>query len=588
MRIREIELENYMVHESYRVELPERGIVLFVGKNGSGKSSFPEGVASLHNVCLRAPKSRKNRGFQLKKKSSVRVQTYDGLDATRTSSASGTLGLKYSIGGVAKDFPTATKTLESLVQDIGPFDVWMRCCYFSSKTAARFTEALDADRRLILEELVALGDFSAAHGKATDKERAHAKVVGEKQAALAVAENQLAIVARDVANAQQGLASLVSPVCPGTDADLQILRDTCTAWQQAEQKALALVQSFDVRLNEYQQRGGQRATVRATRSAELQQANSRLALLGQGSCPTCSQPIPGAMIQSLHGGAQAAQQGLQTYEAQAAREQQDDESLRFLAAEGRTFAQRDVDAKRQGYNDAVAQGIRLSSAITEYQRALVLHEQNKASWEAMVATAQQRITDAQTLADKLRAEVAAETRKVEVASTGAWMLSPKGFRAFLLGNVLGTVEQVTNRWIAMTDPDLRVEMRAYDENTKALHPSISLKIQGRESGDEYVDLSTGERLRVDLAFLFSIAEVTELIHGGTSTLGTLWLDEIFDGVDDVGVDAVLDLIRSVAQRRCVVVISHNEKIKFQLRPDIIYKFEKGNVANVAQTSQVAP
>ena len=163
---------------------------------------------------------------------------------------------------------------------------------------------------------------------------------------------------------------------------------------------------------------------------------------------------------------------------------------------------------------------------------------------------------------------------LQLDATSKLRISPGSHSAWTWNGRQQTSQSVTNRWLELMDPKLRVELKAYDEDSKAATQAISLKIQGRTTGDEYVDLSTGERLRVDLAFLFGFAEVTELIHGGSATLGTLWLDEVFDGVDDEGVESAIDLIRHVAEKRAVVVITHNDRLKLKLQPDIIYALKK--------------
>jgi DNA repair exonuclease SbcCD ATPase subunit len=563
-----------MVHENRDFEIGETGITLFEGPNGSGKSTVPEGVASLYNASLRAPKSRRNRGFVAKKKGLVRVETYDGLDAQRTCTASGTLGLTYSLRGQTVSFPTPTKALDQFVLDNGSFDVWKRCCYFSSKSAARFTEALDSERRALLEELVAVGDYSVAHAKAQEKEKAFARLAGEKQAALAVAQNQLAVVARDVANAQQGLAALMAPVCPGEDTDLQQLRDLCTKLQAEEQALRAKFAPLDQQRALIDAHALRRSGDAATFASELHQANARVTLLGQGNCPTCAQPIPETMVVDLQGQVSAAQSRVQQHQTNAVAAQTQDLASKASIEADRAALQILIDDVRRRYNETQNEGVRLAADIANYKQADLQHTANRQQWTELVASADQKSRDANDLVNRLKAELADAQRKTAVANAGAWLLGPKGLRAQLLGDVLGSIEMVTNRWLALMDPKLRVELKAYDEDAKATQSAISLKIHGRDAGDEYVDLSTGERLRVDLAFLFGFAEVTELIHGGSATLGTLWLDEVFDGVDDVGVEAAIELIQSVAEKRAVVVISHNEKLKFKLKPDVIYSMKK--------------
>lgn len=576
MRVRKVRMQKFMAYNDASFDLPEVGAILVAGANGTGKSSIIEAVASLYNTSLRAPKSRRTRGFHTGVAGEVTVETYDGLVANRGCTASGALKLEYSINGDSTSFPTPTKALEQFGRDVGPEALWRRCCYFSSKIAAGFSEATDADRRDLLEELVSLGDYSLAQAKAVAAQNDATKLVAATRTSLAVAESQLASVDRDVASARSGLASLTPPVAPGTDVELNALRVRCTELLQEEAVVKSQMEYLSTADFAAQQEMQEHAL--ATRSLEVarDQAMRQMSVLGNGYCPTCELEVPEDRVSELHGAVKAANQQLAAHLAAVELENQKINSEASIRAQTRAELQRKQADIHATYVLTQNQGVALASALKSYSQLLAQHQAQEKQWADLVASADQRKQQAAAEVVKLKAELATQEHAVELATYGAWVLGPNGVRTQLLTEVLGAVESMTNRWLALMSPTIRVDLKAYDESSKAAKKSISLKIHGRTSGDEYYDLSTGERLRVDLAFLFGFAEVTELIHGGSATSGTLFLDEIFDGVDTVGAAAAIDLIREVAKTRAVVVISHNDAIKDRLQPVMHYQL-KGKV-----------
>jgi len=105
--------------------------------------------------------------------------------------------------------------------------------------------------------------------------------------------------------------------------------------------------------------------------------------------------------------------------------------------------------------------------------------------------------------------------------------------------------------------------------------SISLEIEGAGGGYGYKAASAGERRRIDVALLFALSEISSAAHG--TMAGTLFVDECFDGLDSVGVPRVVEAVRELANRRAVVVISHDEDLKDLLDPALHLKIEDGKL-----------
>ena len=87
----------------------------------------------------------------------------------------------------------------------------------------------------------------------------------------------------------------------------------------------------------------------------------------------------------------------------------------------------------------------------------------------------------------------------------------------------------------------------------------------------YSSFSEGEKMRIDLALLFTWREVARVKNSANTNL--LIMDEVFDSsLDGFGTDEFLKIIRYVVQDANIFVISHKQDMldKFES----VIKFEK--------------
>jgi DNA repair exonuclease SbcCD ATPase subunit len=96
----------------------------------------------------------------------------------------------------------------------------------------------------------------------------------------------------------------------------------------------------------------------------------------------------------------------------------------------------------------------------------------------------------------------------------------------------------------------------------AVVEKIGVIIRGLTHDDGYAGCCGGERRRIDLALLLALAEIASSRSDGT--LGTLFLDEVFDTLDADGIGAAIQCLETIADHRCVVVITHSDELLYGL------------------------
>jgi DNA repair exonuclease SbcCD ATPase subunit len=156
-----------------------------------------------------------------------------------------------------------------------------------------------------------------------------------------------------------------------------------------------------------------------------------------------------------------------------------------------------------------------------------------------------------------QSDAATHLAEMAVLSTVEGVLGLKGVRAHVLSRALGGVEAVANSWLArIAGEGLRLRLKPYAEKADGgISDAISLEVEGAGGGEGYRAASTGERRRIDVALLLALSEVAAAAVGERP--GTLWADEVFDGLDEVGVHAVCCALDALSAERAVVVITHN-------------------------------
>jgi len=537
MRVLEIELTNVMCHASSKLVLPAAGIVLITGRNGAGKSSLLEAVS-----VGAWEKPLRGKPVWGGERASIRLLVEAGTDKlliqrSRTKSKT-TLSFATAHGdqlGQTVQYENKTKAQEALEAIVGAHELWRRTHVFSSSDADGFTTATDAERKRMLESLLGLDRFDAASSAV----RADLQVAVKTKL---LAENAVELAKGRLEGAQQRVADLSAaaeehaPVDTAKlDEELAALRAEIEELFEEQQELRRARRESENKLVEV--KASRRAAEVGTKRAE--------GLVAEG-CPTCGQSVPHAHLDRALAERARVEREANTTEAaltaelaeldkrseKNARSVERRERRRADVAAARRMAREAAEAHARAQNALAAARRGVQEATAGLRAAEAAVEQARASWANLEAAAQ--------------------------------VLSVGGVRSQLLGAVLGGIEGVANAWLAKIAGNMSLTLSPYAEKASGgVKDSISLDVEGAGNGHGYYAASGGQRRRIDIALMLALAEVAEASagHGG----GTIFCDEVFDALDEEGVDAVCAALDEISQTRCVVVISHSDAVKRRLR-----------------------
>ena len=142
------------------------------------------------------------------------------------------------------------------------------------------------------------------------------------------------------------------------------------------------------------------------------------------------------------------------------------------------------------------------------------------------------------------------------------LLKDDGVKTKIIRKYLPFINQQVNRYLQMMDFYINFNLdEEFGETVKSpIHEDFS-----------YSSFSEGEKMRIDLALLFTWREVARVKNSVNTNL--LVMDEVFDSsLDGFGTDEFLKIIRYVVKDANIFVISHKSELHDKF--DSVIRFEK--------------
>jgi len=181
-------------------------------------------------------------------------------------------------------------------------------------------------------------------------------------------------------------------------------------------------------------------------------------------------------------------------------------------------------------------------------------DEEKAKLKSLAESALQKLT--------IKADLQKTKQLEEVA---AILLKDTGIKTAIIKEYLPAMNKLINKYLNAMDTYIHFELdEAFNERIRSRHR------------DEftYASFSEGEKMRIDLAILFTWRQIAKMKNSVNTNL--LLLDEIFDSsLDTAGTDYFLNLMNQFGDKSNIFVISHKGDQLFDKFRSVV-KFEKRN------------
>ena len=181
-------------------------------------------------------------------------------------------------------------------------------------------------------------------------------------------------------------------------------------------------------------------------------------------------------------------------------------------------------------------------------------DEEKSKLKTMAQDAMAKIEQKKLLLDQRNLE--------EVANI---LLKDTGIKTAIIREYLPVMNKLINKYLQAMDAYIHFEL---DESFNEI-------VKSRYRDDfTYASFSEGEKMRIDLAILFTWRQIAKMKNSVNTNL--LLLDEIFDSsLDTAGTDYFLNLMNQFGEKSNIFVISHKGDQLFDKFRSVI-KFEKRN------------
>jgi len=281
------------------------------------------------------------------------------------------------------------------------------------------------------------------------------------------------------------------------------------------------------------------------------------------NCPTCTQPIDGRFRQTqIHEGKKQIsklEEGLQQLTAEMGRTQE--QIKQYKAVEKRL---NDLDISVAKINTSISEinrhSNRLDTEIAKFENA----DTNT----NVIQKELEQIKEDLKLVNVEKQKAVEEKKYIDIARE---ILNDTGVKANIIKKYLPIMNNLINKYLQSMDFFVNFHL---DEEFNE-----TIKSRFRDTFN-YNSFSEGEKLRIDLALLFTWRTIAKMKNSTNTNL--LILDEIFDSsLDGQGTDDFFKILKTLTNEN-TFIISHKGDILFDRFTNII-KFEKyKNFTRLAQ------
>ena len=271
-------------------------------------------------------------------------------------------------------------------------------------------------------------------------------------------------------------------------------------------------------------------------------------------CPTCTQSIDESFrlnrIEDAQNKAKELQSGYNELEEAIKGEEERERQFTVLSKEI-TSLTHDISQNNTRISGCQRQVRNLESEIQRITEQLANRntEHEKLS---------QFSEELKTITDKLLKE----KESIEYHNFANFLLKDGGVKRSIIKKYLPLINQQVNRYLQMMD--FYINFTLDDEFNETIRTPV-------HENFTYSSFSEGEKMRIDLALLFTWREVAKYKNSVNTNL--LIMDEVFDSsLDGFGTDDFLKIIRYVIKDANIFVISHKESLHDKF--ENVVQFEK--------------
>jgi len=541
---------------------------LIIGNNGAGKSTI------LDALCfgLFGKPFRKINKPQLLNSINNQAAVVEIEFAIGKKDYKVVRGIKPNIfevwsNGVMVDQNAASKDyqehLEKFILKLN-FKSFTQVVILGSASFVPFMQLTPADRRAIIEDLLDIGIFSSMNGVV--KER-----MSEIKEQTTANKYQMELAAEKIKFQKQNIEEHKTRSNTEIEKKKKEVNDSIDQ-NFTLQRDIGLIQKhIDVLQSKIQDKLN--VEKKSTKLIQLEsKLESRLKKLEKEykfyeenhDCPTCKQSIADTFRRSQLSGIDKTKGeigvGIQDIET------------KIQAANNRIEQIQKIVKHIQDHNNEIVKHNSTISAINTYINKLQKEIEELAATKDNLEDENDKLKELQQELGELvnkQKEISEQKQYYEYAGS---LLKDTGIKTKIIRQYLPIMNKLINKYLTAMDFFVNFNINeSFEETIKSRH----------RDEFSYANFSEGEKMRIDLALLFTWRQIAKLKNSTNTNL--LILDEVCDSsLDGVGTDEFLKLIHDVGSDTNVFVISHKGDQLFDKFRSVIRFEKKNNFSQIAR------
>jgi DNA repair exonuclease SbcCD ATPase subunit len=542
-----------------KVQLDRSSTTLIIGKNGEGKSTILDALCfGLFGKPFRNVKKNQLVNSINQKKTLVEVEFT--ISSNKYRIVRGIKPNKFEIyrndelvnqDAAARDYQ---KVLEQQILKLN-YKTFTQVVILGSASFVPFMQLSPLQRREVIEDILDIKIFSTMNQLL--KERSTAT-----KEAIARVDNELSN-AKTKVDSQQTLIETISKAKTDNIAQLQSKiesnKTTITETQSDIDSLLVEIESLTETVSV---KSTVENDIRIASSAknvistkETQCVEHKTFYESNDSCPTCAQSIE---IDFKKKQVEDLEKKIADYEAKSQKIEQDLERLHAdlgsIAAIQKQITDKNIELSTKNQTISL-----LNKQIGELESEIEQQNNETDDLDTEKMILKELAKDAM---DKVQVKKKLlSDRSIEEISSQ--LLKDTGIKTAIIREYLPVMNKLINKYLQAMDAYIHFELdEAFNEVVKS------------RFRDEftYASFSEGEKMRIDLAILFTWRQIAKMKNSVNTNL--LILDEIFDSsLDNAGTDYFLNLMNTLGDKTNTFVISHKGDQLFDKFRSVI-KFEK--------------
>jgi DNA repair exonuclease SbcCD ATPase subunit len=426
-----------------------------------------------------------------------------------------------------------------------------------SSTFVPFMQLPAAGRREVIEDILDIRIFSAMNAVVKDKirqNREEVKVLDLKKDNLAdKVDMQKEFIRHLEEEAQQEIERKKNKISE-LNLGIKTLTDNTSSLQQQENVQRSTLESLSFDTTKIRKLGNLRGKI----TQKVSTLTKELKFFEDNTvCPTCTQSIEDEFrlnkITDAQNKEQELTQGLQDLET-AIKEEEEREGQWIALSKEVSKLSNDISQNNTRISGLQRQVGDLGNEIqritdqlqnrnTEHEKLNQLQEQLNTTYDELVQTKED----------------------VSYKDFIYSLLKDGGVKTKIIKKYLPLINRQVNRYLQMMDFYINFNLdEEFNEKVQSpIHEDFS-----------YASFSEGEKMRIDLALLFTWREVAAFKNSTNTNL--LIMDEVFDSsLDGFGTDEFLKIIRYVIKDANIFVISHKDGLQDKFESVIQFEKVKG-------------